>query len=147
MHRSARALAHREKQHRRRRHFHLLVIARAFEGLTSGDQRGIQLFRALDGRTIDGRGNAMKFRVRCIQKNHAPGSKQARIKPRESRAQRLPGTIRLAQELRRLGISQQRCGLFHNRQDLLAQTHVAYRRARNSVAGSRERPQKTVGAG
>lgn len=89
----------------------------------------------------------MQFSVGSIEKNHTPLAKKLRIEAGEGRAQRFPGTIRLAQKLRRLAISQQRCGLFHNRQDLFSQTHVADRCARNCVAGGCERAQKTVGPG
>ena len=88
----------------------------------------------------------MQFHIGSVQKNDAPCAEQARIKARESRAKSLPGTIRLAQKLRRLGIPQQRCGLVDDWQNLVSQKYVAYRGARNTVAGSRKLTQQAVWA-
>jgi hypothetical protein len=83
----------------------------------------------------------MQLRIRGIQKNHSPRAEQVRTKPSECAAQRLPGTIRFAQQLRRLGISQQRCCLLHHWQDLGSHVDIAYGRSRNPVARSRELAQ------
>ncbi len=143
----ARSLVHREKQHRRLRYFHLLVITCALQRFTASEQSGVQLVGTFNRRPINGLGHAMEFRVRGIEDNHTPLPEQARIKAGEGRAHGFAGTVRLAHKIRRLGIAQQRRSFLHHRQNLFPQPHLADWRSGNVVAGSRERSQQAIGAG
>src|SRR5713101_5866732 len=122
------------------------MITSLLERLTSIEQRGMQVVRAFDGSSIDRLRNAMQIRVGSVQKNHTPGAEKARKQSGERRSQRLSRTVGLPQELRRLGISQQRSRFFDDGQDFLGEANITYRRSRNTLAGSGKRDEMAVRA-
>src|ERR1700756_3994386 len=90
-------ISEREQQGRGGGDFHLLVVARCFQG-SSARQELIVEFRApLKSGTIEGRDNCLQFLIRRVDQNYSPVGKQRSEQAGKGRPERFAGAVGIAE--------------------------------------------------